>query len=130
MSLHQSWARAFFMLCACAFALLGGALRAGAFALFFLALNFALLRSRFRSPALLDFLRSFFALLDFLRFFLRSSIFRARTFSFLDFCARNFVLVQNRQAEQERQNRMERQNRAGKKRQAKQDRQNRTSKTG
>jgi hypothetical protein len=33
-------------------------------------------------------------------FFSRSSIFRARTFALLDFCARNFVLVQNRQAEQ------------------------------
>jgi hypothetical protein len=66
----------------------------------FWAFNFALLRSRFRAPALLDFSRSFFALLDFSRFFLRFSIFRARTFTLLDFRARNFVLVQNRQAEQ------------------------------
>jgi hypothetical protein len=46
----------------------------------FLALNFALLRSRFRAPALLDFSRSFFALLDFSRSFLRFSIFRAPRF--------------------------------------------------
>jgi hypothetical protein len=60
---------------------------------FFGALNFALLRLRFRAPALLDFSRSFFALLDFSRFFSRSSIFCARTFAIIDFRARNFVLV-------------------------------------
>jgi hypothetical protein len=59
----------------------------------FLALNFARLPSRFRAPALVDFLRSFFVLLNFSRSFSRFSIFRARTFAFLDFRAHNFVLV-------------------------------------
>ncbi len=54
----------FFTLRACAFALFGGALRA-----LFWALNFALLRLRFCAPALLDFLRSFFAHLVFCSFF-------------------------------------------------------------
>ncbi len=44
-----------------------------------LALNFALLRSRFRAHALLDFSRSFFVLINFP--------------ALLDFRARNFVLV-------------------------------------
>jgi hypothetical protein len=54
----------------------------------FCAFAFALPRSLiFRAPRI-------FA------FFPRSLIFRARTFALLDFCAHNFVLVQNRQAEQ------------------------------
>ncbi len=69
----------FFRLHACALALLGEALRAGAFALFF--------GLKFRAPALLDFSRSFFVLLNFSRFFSRSSIFRARTFALIDFHA-------------------------------------------
>ncbi len=63
----------FFRLRDRAFALLGGALRA-----LFLALNFALFRSRFRAPALHDFSRSsifrvFFALLEFSRLYVCAS---------------------------------------------------------
>jgi hypothetical protein len=69
----QSWARAFFKASRLRFRAPGGSSSRLRFRAFFLALNFALLRSRFRAPALLDFSRSFFALLD----FSRSSIFRA-----------------------------------------------------
>jgi hypothetical protein len=71
------------------FALFGGALRAGAFAL---ALSRSFLGLKFRAFAF-ALSRSYFALLDFSRFFSRSSIFRARTFAIIDFRARNFVLV-------------------------------------
>ncbi len=109
----------------------------------FWALNFALLRSRFCAPALLDFSPSFFALLDFLRFFSRSSIFRARTFAIIDFRAPNFVLVrlytarigqpgQDTQNKTARTAEMEqnRQNRAGRTRQAEHYRQKKTGRIG
>ncbi len=81
----QSWARAFFYASRLRFRALGRGSSRWRFRALFWALNFALLCSRFRAPALLDFSRSFFALLDFSRFFhaprffalvhLRSSIF-------------------------------------------------------
>ncbi len=147
---NQSWAGAFFRLHACAFALLGEALRPCAFALFFLPLisrscvrAFALPRSLIFRGLFLHFsiFRAFFALLDFC----------ARTFANLDFRARNFVLVYIRlgrdsqnntprtgQAEQDRHNRIgrtgqaeqDRQNRSGGTGQAEQDRQNKTEIAG
>ncbi len=89
----QSWARAFFYASRLRFRALWRSSSRWRFRALFWALNFALLRSRFRAPALLDFSRSFFALLDFSRFFSRSLIFCARTFAIIDFRARNFVLV-------------------------------------
>jgi hypothetical protein len=104
----QSWARAFLGF-ALALSRSWGTLFALALSRSFLALNFALLPSRFCAPALLDFSRSFFALLDFC----------ARTFALLDFHAQNFVLV--------RQDSQDRTPRTG---QAEQDSQNRTARTG
>jgi hypothetical protein len=89
----QSWARAFFYASRLRFRALWRSSSRWRFRALFWALNFALLRSRFRAPALLEFSRSFFALQDFSRFFSRSLIFRARTFAIIDLCARNFVLV-------------------------------------
>jgi hypothetical protein len=91
----------------------------------FLALNFALLRSRFRAPALFDFSRSFFALLD----FSRSSIFRTHTYALLDFHASSFVLVSLHTARTGHP-KQDRQNRTGRTEQAEQNRQNRTVRTG
>jgi hypothetical protein len=65
----QSWARAFFYASRLRFRALWRSSSRWRFRALFWALNFALLRSRFRAPALLDFSRSFFALLDFSRFF-------------------------------------------------------------
>jgi hypothetical protein len=104
------WACAFFRLRASAFALLGEALRP-----LFLALNFALLRSRFRAPAFLD--------------FLRSSVFRARKFALLDFRVRNFVPVRLYTARTGQPGQYT-QNRTGRTGQADQDSQNRTDRTG
>ncbi len=150
---QQSWARAFFYALSLRFCALWRSSSRWRFRALFWALNFALLRSRFRAPALLD----FFALLDFSRFSSRSLIFRARTFAIIDFRARNFVLVrlytarigqqgqdtENKtartgQAEQNRLNRTgrtgqaehHRQNKTGRIGQAEQDRQNRTGRTG
>ncbi len=101
----------FFTLPACAFALFGGALRAGAFVLFF-----GPLISRFRAPR-------FFAL------FSRSSIFRAHTFAIIDFRSRNFVLVHLYMA-RTGQPGQDTQNRTARTKQAEQNRLNRTGRTG
>jgi hypothetical protein len=58
---RQSWARAFFKASSLHFRSPGGTSLRLRFRALFLALNFALLRSRFRAPALLDFSRSFFS---------------------------------------------------------------------
>jgi hypothetical protein len=118
----------FFRLHDCAFALLGEALCACGFAHFF-ALNFALLRLRFRAPTLLDFSRSLFELLNFWRFLPRSSIFCARTLALLDFRARNFVLVRLYTARTGEPGQYT-QDRTGRTGQLEQDSQNRTARKG
>jgi hypothetical protein len=65
----QSWARAFFYASRLRFRALWRSSSRWRFRALFWALNFALLRSRFRAPELLEFSRSFFALLDFSRSF-------------------------------------------------------------
>jgi hypothetical protein len=76
----QSWARAFFGSSRLRFRAPGGTLSRWRFRALFWALNFALLRSRFRAPS---FSRSYFALLDF----------HARIFALLDFRARTSTLL-------------------------------------
>ncbi len=82
---HQSWARAFFGSSRLRFRAPGGTLSRWRFRALFWALNFALLRSRFRAPS---FSRSYFHAPIFSR-----SYFRARIFALLDFRACTFTFL-------------------------------------
>ncbi len=143
MPIEQSWARAFFKASRLRFHAPGGSSSRLRFCALFLALNFTLLRSRFRAPEFLDFSRSFFALLDFSRSFSRSSIFCALFSRSSIFSARNFVLVRlftarTGQPGQDTQNRTNRtgqpeqvsENRTVRTGQQERDRQNKTALTG
>jgi hypothetical protein len=98
MYIYQSWASAFFYASHLRFCALGRSSSRWHFRALFWALNFALLRSRFRAPAHQNFLRFFFALLNFSRFFRAPRFFalvhlQSSIFALVIFCARTFTLL-------------------------------------
>ncbi len=130
LALYQSWARAFFKASRLRFHAPGGSSSRLRFRALFLALNFALLHSRFCAPR---FFALFFALLDFSRSFSRFSIFRAPQFLALVISC-SFVFLRPGQDSQDRtprtgQTELDSQNRSARIGQREQDSKNGTGRT-